>query len=363
MSALSAAVLLLTLGLAAANGANDVSKGVATLAGAGVARYRTAILWGTGSTFVGAIASAAFAERISLLFSRGIVAVPPTPVFALAVLVGATAWVCFATATRLPVSTTHAIVGALIGAGLELSPGAVNWAVILTNVAGPLLLSVGIAYLGSFVLGWVPFGRVECTCVDLAGQLRLIEGAGQAMAVSAGLMLPMLAVRTGTNTECSMHGAGRVRLTLSGAHWLTSGGTSLARGLNDTPKIVAIGTFALVPSGGDADWLVGAVAAAMGFGALVAGMRVARSLGEKVVRMDHLEGFRANLATAFLVGAGANLGLPMSTTHVATGAIMGLARKDISRLNRRTLRDFVIAWTLTPLAAGLVSTVVFRLLS
>lgn len=121
MSAVSIAVLLLTLGLAAANAANDVSKGVATLAGAGVARYRTAILWGTGSTLVGAIASAAFAERI--LFSRGIVAGPPAPVFALAVLVGATAWVCFATATRSPVSTTHAILGALIGAGLSCRRG------------------------------------------------------------------------------------------------------------------------------------------------------------------------------------------------------------------------------------------------
>lgn len=76
--------MLLTLVLAAANGANDVSKGVATLAGGGVARYRTAILWGTGTTFVGAVASAAFADRMSVLFSRGIVAAPPTPPFALA---------------------------------------------------------------------------------------------------------------------------------------------------------------------------------------------------------------------------------------------------------------------------------------
>jgi PiT family inorganic phosphate transporter len=79
--------------------------------------------------------------------------------------------------------------------------------------------------------------------------------------------------------------------------------------------------------------------------------------------MNHQEGFRANLTTAILVGVGANLGLPMSTTHVATGAIAGLARGDIARLNRRTLRDFSVAWTVTPLSAGLVSALVFRMLS
>ncbi len=118
MAALSVAVMFLTVALAAANGANDVSKGIATLAGAGAARYRTAILWGTVTTLVGAVASMTIAERLSALFSRGIVTAPPTPPFAVAVLVGATAWVGFATATRLPVSTTQAIVGALREFGL-----------------------------------------------------------------------------------------------------------------------------------------------------------------------------------------------------------------------------------------------------
>ncbi len=79
--------------------------------------------------------------------------------------------------------------------------------------------------------------------------------------------------------------------------------------------------------------------------------------------MNHQEGFQANLTTAMLVGLGANLGLPMSTTHVATGAIAGLAHGDVARLNRRTLRDFSLAWTVTPFSAGLVSAIVFRMLS
>jgi len=149
MGALTVAVVLLTLMLAAANGANDVSKGIATLAGAGVARYRTAIVWGTGTTLIGAAASIFVSERLTALFSRGIVTAPPTLPFAEAVLLGASAWVGLATITRLPVSTTHAIVGALIGAGIQLAPGAVNWGVLFTSVAVPLLASIGVAYAAS----------------------------------------------------------------------------------------------------------------------------------------------------------------------------------------------------------------------
>jgi PiT family inorganic phosphate transporter len=104
--------------------------------------------------------------------------------------------------------------------------------------------------------------------------------------------------------ECRVHGAGGLRLTITLAHWLTSRLTSLVRGLNDAPKIVAIGAFGLVPNGSDPGWLVGAVAAAMTIGGVGAGRRVARSLGARVVRMDRAEGFRANLATAALVGLG-----------------------------------------------------------
>src|SRR5713101_7273992 len=118
---MTAAILVLLVGLAAANGSNDVAKGVATLAGAGVTRYRTAIAWGTLMTLAGSLFSLGFADKLTKLFSKGIVTAKPTPAFTLAVLVGASAWLALATATRLPVSTTHAIVGSLVGAGLLLA--------------------------------------------------------------------------------------------------------------------------------------------------------------------------------------------------------------------------------------------------
>ncbi|MGH3518742.1 MAG: inorganic phosphate transporter [Haloechinothrix sp.] len=96
---MTVAVLVLTVLLAAANGANDVAKGVATLAGAGVTRYGTAIAWGAGTA----------------------------------------GWVAVSTRARLPVSTTHALVGYLLGAGLLAAPRGVQWSSLLHKVAVPLL--------------------------------------------------------------------------------------------------------------------------------------------------------------------------------------------------------------------------------
>jgi phosphate/sulfate permease len=138
-------------------------------------------------------------------------------------------------------------------------------------------------------------------------------------------------------------------------HWLTAGAASFARGLNDTPKIVAVAAFALVPTGITTAHLAVPVAGAMAGRGIIGGLRVARRLGDDVVAMDHLDGAKANLASAALVGLGATRGLPLSLTHVSTGAIAGTARTRLSRLNRRTLEDFVLAWTATPVVAGAVA--------
>jgi len=96
------------------------------------------------------------------------VAAPPTEAFALAVLAGAAAWVVAATGARLPVSTTHAIVGALIGAGLLLAPTAVQWHALLPRVVIPLLASSALAYAASAVINRLTRSAPECICVDLA---------------------------------------------------------------------------------------------------------------------------------------------------------------------------------------------------
>lgn len=350
-------IFVLLIALATANGANDVSKGVATLAGSGVTRYRTAIVWGAATTLVGALVSGVFAERMMKLFTSGIVSVKPTPTFTLAVICGTVGWVAIATLTRLPVSTTHAIIGSLLGAGLLFAPTAVAWSSLAPRLVVPLLLSIAVSYTLSGGLNRI-FARrgaeaVDCFCV----------GAEQ---LDAGVVqITQINVMKGTTQQCASAG-GYLKLNTEALHWLSSGAVGFARGMNDTPKLVAIGSVVL-GTRVSMNALLLALAAAMFAGSLYAGGRVARVLGDKIVRMDHREGLLANVASALLVGFGANLGLPMSTTHVSTGAIAGIAGANTGRLNRRTVRDLTLAWTVTPLVAALIASmsylIAFRITS
>lgn len=342
-------ILVLLIALAASNGANDVSKGVATLVGSGVTRYRTAILWGALTTLAGALVSGLLAERMLKLFTSGVVSAEPTSAFTLAVISGAVGWVTVATLARLPVSTTHAIFGSLLGAGLLFAPNTILWSSLVPRFAIPLLLSIAVSYLLSATLNRIVLQRtaevVDCLCV---GAEQLDSGV---------LQMTQINVTTGTTQECASAG-GYLKLNTEVLHWLSSGAVGFARGLNDTPKLVAIGV--LLPGRHlNTNLLVLVVAGAMFAGSLRVGERVAHVLAEKVVRMDHRDGLLANVTTALLVGIGANVGFPMSTTHVSTGAIAGIAAGNTKRLNRRTLRDLALAWTVTPLSAALIAAVIY----
>lgn len=341
-------VFLLVAGLAAANGANDVSKGVATLVGSGVTRYRTAIAWGAVTTLAGSLLSGLFAEKMFKLFTSGIVTVEPSSGFTLAVAAGAAGWVAIATATKLPVSTTHGIIGALLGAGIASAPGSVAWASLPSKLAFPLLASIGVSYLLSATLNKVfpaTATDADCVCVDLA-------------TLDAGpVQIGQPVVTVGNAEECTQAGK-TTWLSARGVHWFSSGAVGFARGLNDTPKLAAIGA-GILASRSNGWWLIAAISGAMFLGSLIAGGRVAKVLAENVVKMNDREGLLANLATSVLVGAGANLGLPMSTTHVSTGAITGIAGANGGRLNKRTLVELGLAWTVTPFVAGIIASLTY----
>ncbi len=356
--------------LAFVNGANDVSKGVATLVGSGVTDYRKAIAWGTVFTAAGGLLAVFFAGAMLSTFGNGFFAagVKPTFAAALATLAGATAWVAIATRTGLPVSTTHALVGALTGvASVAYGLAAVRWSTLGGKVFLPLLASP----LASFFLTWVTLwftssrsaatGSVtDCACAELEPAV-VTQGPSRAP-VAALVSGASLRVYTGNAAECAV-AKPAVRVTLDHLHWLSSGATSLARGMNDAPKIVALAAAAaaLAPSAGvSAPTLYASVVAGMVLGSIAAGRRVTHVLAEKVTTMDQREGFAANLASAALVTLGAVQGLPMSTTHVSSGGIVGAGAQRRS-LQHRTLRDIALAWMVTLPGAALLGTVAYAM--
>ncbi|MEU4408107.1 inorganic phosphate transporter [Streptosporangium sp. NPDC023963] len=341
-------VLILVVALAAANGANDVPKGVATLAGAGVTKIRTAIVWGTVTTAVGCLVSLSLASKMTALFSKGIVAAAPTAEFAAAVLIGTVFWVVLATVLKLPVSTTHALVGSLLGAGSLFAADAVQWNGLLAKVVQPLLLSILVAYAISAVLGVIT--------------RRVVARAARRKAVAEPPPAGTSAILTATAPARVEAELTRAQKAIGIGHWMTSGLASFARGLNDAPKIVAIGSFAMI-GGMTTTTLLLAVTVAMALGGLLAGSRIADRLAYSVIKIPHVEGFTANLTTASLVGLGATLGLPMSTTQVSAGAISGIAANDLSRLNKKTVRDLLIAWLCTPPVGAAVAAGAYLLLS
>jgi len=372
---LSWLALLLVMALAYANGTNDVSKAIATLVGSGVTNYRTAILWGTIWTVAGAGLSAFVASAILKTFSTGLIqpGITTPSALALAILIGAMAWVLVASRTGVPVSTTHALTGALVGVGLvSIGSQGLAWPAIAGKIGLPLLLSPVLALTVSFLVHPVVrlvAERWEGTCLCLMPASRALvtidaQGNTRTLLQTSALGQPVVAVPL----QCDRAGLKGLTVGLDSIHWLSSGLASLARGANDTPKIMAM----LLLSGAAASWpsatvqfgTLIAVALAMGLGSYIGGFRVTEVLAKKVTRMDHVEGLSANLTTSSLVLVSATMGLPVSTTHVSSSAIIGIGLlKGPKAVRWTTVRDMVLAWIVTLPAAGILAALAYFLLS
>jgi len=132
------------------------------------------------------------------------------------------------------------------------------------------------------------------------------------------------------------------------AHFLSAGTVSFARGLNDTPKIVAL---LLLWKGLDVRWGFAAIALTMAIGGLLNARKVAETMSKKITAMNHGQGFTANLTTAILVVSASWFGLPVSTTHVSVGSLFGIGLTT-GKANPRMMSAIVLSWLITlPCAA------------
>lgn len=350
--------------LAYANGANDNFKGVATLFGSGTTDYRVALRWATAMTFVGSLVALALASELLQTFSgRGLVPEPvlQTRQFPMAVAFASAFTVWLATRLGFPVSTTHAIMGALVGAGLAASPTQINFLGLASDFFLPLVLSPLLALGGVMLLcpafQWIRtrlgVRKEICVCVGTEVMARFPAGTAPPQAIAAAA-IAVPSVRIAEESSCREQYVGtfvgmNAKTVLDAAHFASAGAVCFARAVNDTPKIAAV---LLASQALSSNLVIAAVAVAMAFGGLVSSRRVAETMAHRVTAMNAGQGFTANLVTSALVLLASKFGLAVSTTHVSCGALFGTGVVN-GQARWKTIAGIIAAWIITlPVAAA-----------
>jgi PiT family inorganic phosphate transporter len=351
-----------TLFVAYANGANDNFKGVATLFGSGTADYRKALGWATITTLAGSVAAYFLATQlISIFQGKGLVPaqLSESEPFVAAVVLGAALTVMLATRIGMPISTTHSLTGALFGSGLVAAGFDLSFKALAVNFFMPLLISpfcaVALATFGfpllSRVLRRAGLNQENCLCVE-TGSPSLITPEG----VSFVETMPGLRVIVDREAVCAQPRSRTIlgingQKLLDATHFLSAGAVSFARGLNDTPKIVALG---LVAGSFDLRLSILLVAATMALGGILNASAVAQTVSKRITGMEPDHGLWANLVTSSLVIFASKWGLPVSTTHVSCGALFGIGITN-GQARWQVIRTILCAWIVTLPTAGVLS--------
>jgi PiT family inorganic phosphate transporter len=303
------------------NGFHDTANVVATSISTRAMAPQLAVGYAAVLNFAGAFISLEVAATVA----KDVVAVRAEPEFLLVVfggLVGAIAWNLVTWYFGLPSSSSHALIGGVVGAAFA-ADGAD--AVMGDGVLGKVMVPALVAPTLAFIVG----GLAILTLYRIVGLLRpgpVSSGFRAGQIVSGGL----LAVAHGTNDAQK-----------------TMGVIALA--------LVANGTIA----GGDAldipDWVVVSAATAIALGTYVGGWRIIRTMGSRIHKMDSAQGFAAQGAGAAVILASSQVGFPLSTTHTISGAVIGSgAAKRLSAVRWGVAGNIVVAWVLTlPAAAGI----------
>ena len=314
-------VLWIVVGTALAfdftNGFHDTANAVATSISTRALTPRLAVTVAAALNFVGAFISLAVAATIA----TGIVdADLVTPAIVFAGLVGAIAWNLATWYFGLPSSSSHALIGGVVGSAF-VAEGAE--AVYGSGLVDKVIVPALVAPVLAFAVG----GLSILIVYRIVGRQRpglVVRGFRLGQVVSGSLL-------------------------------------ALSHGTNDAQKTMGIIFLALVANGNlapDADiptWVVVSSATAIALGTYVGGWRIIRTMGSRIIKMDPAQGFSAQGAGAGVVLTATHLGFPLSTTHVISGAIMGTgAAKRVSAVRWGVAGNIVAAWVLTlPAAAAM----------
>lgn len=351
-------ILTAVILLAYANGANDNFKGTATLWGSETLDYDKALRLATVATVAGALVSILFATTLVKNFSgKGLVpdTLAKSPIFLLSVALGAGLTVLLATHFGFPISTTHGLVGALVGAGFAGAAQSVNIGQLGKTFFLPLVLSPVLAVIASLSVYLIfkrikQFAKIEKeSCVCIVNEMPVITQPNMPLA------LPNATKIVASTEGCDEMYVGKVmginaQTLLDALHYVSAGTVCFARALNDAPKmaglLLAVAFF--TPSVN-----ITILAAAMAIGGILQARKVAETMSRNITPMNHGQGFSANLVTGVLVILASTKGLPVSTTHVSVGSLIGIGlvngQADYSQIGK-----ILLSWVLTlPIAAVL----------
>jgi len=301
------------------NGFHDTANAIAQSVATRALRPQVAVGMAAAFNFIGAFAGTAVATTIG----KGLVdEQTTTQAVVAAALLGAIAWNLLTWWWSLPSSSSHGLIGGLLGATIiAAGTGALRIDGIVDKVLIPMVSSPIIGFVGAFLLmvalAWLFRGRPRKPMAHLFRRLQVL---------SAGYM-------------------------------------AFAHGSNDAQKTMGIITLALYSAGAIGSievpaWVIVVAATALSLGTAVGGWRIMRTMGHRVVELEPVHGFAAEATAATVLVGTAHFGMPVSTTHVISSAIMGVGTSQgIRSVRWGVARNILVAWVLTIPASGLIAAI------
>jgi inorganic phosphate transporter, PiT family len=311
-------VVVVALGFDFTNGFHDTANAVATSVSTRAMSPRVAVAIASVANLAGAFVTTAVAKTVG----KGIIDTGlANEKTVLAALVGAIVWNLLTWWQGLPSSSSHALIGGLVGAALVQSGSkGVQWHGLVHNVMIPAIASPLVGFLGAFLL----MVLIYRTFIGVApGPANRGFRAGQ---------------------------------------WASGTWVAFTHGANDAQKTMGVITLALVESGRQAKfdhiptWVIVASGVAIAAGTYAGGWRIIRTLGQRVYGMQPENGFAAQVSAGTTLYLATHFGYPVSTTHVVSGSVMGAgATRRLSAVRWGVAGNIAFAWLLTIPAAALVA--------
>lgn len=384
-------------------GANDVANSMASAVGARAITVRQAVLIAAVLNFVGAVF---LGSHVTATISKGIINPEMITdqrllmIGMLAALISAALWVLAATLTALPVSSTHSIVGSILGFGFVAGgPEVVNW-----GKMGGIVLSWIISPFFGALVSWLVFIHIRRYILELPhfiAQARKWAPAWLALTVALVAMSFLYKTPFGKKLGLGLASALGLTAAISFLAWWSARsivrrilpdveqgpeavenlfrnmqvGTScyvaLSQGANDVANAVGpvAAVWAIAQGGGlkgvteVPTWLLMVGGVGIGVGITLLGHKVMATVGEKITVLTNTRGFAVDFGAATTVLIASNLGMPVSTTHAAVGSVVGVGlARGFAAVDFRVLGKVVLYWVLTVPIAAFTSIIIFQLL-